>query len=436
MTGPLRWKVKAEHGQSMVIVTLAMVAVLAMCALAIDVGIWFEQHHQAQVAADAAALAAVQDLGQGNCQTSTQTQNEILSDVNAYGKTENGALTVTYACPYESSAYEVHVTASKTGPIFFSSLFGIPGPTITASAVARETTGTKTTTTTTAGDLAMFAMDTTCNITKGATGPGNGVTVTANGATINGAIQSEGALNLNGDSQTTFTGPTIEYKNGSGCLGSKKGTLPSGQPSFSTPTTTWPVCYTVPATVWSADSSSLPSCSDPASDQYAPVCTYTAGAANPPAGVTSASGGTDLTIDGNVTGVFCAPSGTITVASGTINAELFAQQVNSVPNTATLNYNPTQEGVDSQLLTYCMGPTTSGGGSPCTFGGNSSTYDGAVFVPNSFIVFTANTSDTGFLEAQDVAFEGNSSSGFVGTGGTTTTTTTTTTYGTAGALIQ
>ena len=60
-----------ERGQSLVIVTLAMVVVLGMAAVAIDVATWYQKHHQAQVAADAAALAGANCMATGSCTSSS-----------------------------------------------------------------------------------------------------------------------------------------------------------------------------------------------------------------------------------------------------------------------------------------------------------------------------------------------------------------------------
>ena len=69
-----------EAGQSLVILALAMVVMLGMAALGIDVATWYTEHHQTQVVADSAALAAANCLAHPNvgpsgasCSSSTDT---------------------------------------------------------------------------------------------------------------------------------------------------------------------------------------------------------------------------------------------------------------------------------------------------------------------------------------------------------------------------
>ena len=53
---PLRGR-DSERGQALILTSLCMVVVLVMSAVSIDVAQWYQKHHQAQVAADAAACS-------------------------------------------------------------------------------------------------------------------------------------------------------------------------------------------------------------------------------------------------------------------------------------------------------------------------------------------------------------------------------------------
>ena len=55
-----------EAGQSLVVLSLSMVVMLGMAALGIDVASWYAKHHQTQVVADSAALAAANCLAHPN----------------------------------------------------------------------------------------------------------------------------------------------------------------------------------------------------------------------------------------------------------------------------------------------------------------------------------------------------------------------------------
>src|SRR3970282_1738548 len=56
---------RGERGQTLVLAVLAMAVLLGFTAMAIDVGLAFQERRNAQNGADAAALAAAQDLRSG-----------------------------------------------------------------------------------------------------------------------------------------------------------------------------------------------------------------------------------------------------------------------------------------------------------------------------------------------------------------------------------
>ncbi len=90
----LRRARREESGQSLIIVAFAMVVVIGISAMAIDVASWYVKHHQAQVVADAAALAAANCLANPNkgpapqCTSGTDTTT-ATTVAQAYG-TDNG----------------------------------------------------------------------------------------------------------------------------------------------------------------------------------------------------------------------------------------------------------------------------------------------------------------------------------------------------------
>jgi uncharacterized membrane protein len=59
-TGTLSRARKRESGQTIVLVAISIVALLAMAALAVDVATLYTAHNEAQRTADAAALAGAQ----------------------------------------------------------------------------------------------------------------------------------------------------------------------------------------------------------------------------------------------------------------------------------------------------------------------------------------------------------------------------------------
>jgi len=119
-----------QRGQSLVVITLFMMSLLGMAAMAIDVGSWYQTKRSLQADADSAALAGVASLpaGWSYAQTAAQTY---------YAKNGLGSDSVTYTNPtVNSSGDSVRVTATRTLPSFFAKLFGHSSVTITASSQA------------------------------------------------------------------------------------------------------------------------------------------------------------------------------------------------------------------------------------------------------------------------------------------------------------
>jgi hypothetical protein len=208
-----------QRGQSLIVVSLSMVVVLGVSALAIDVGTWYVKHHQDQVIADSAALAAANCLAHPNSGPNTSTMPQCTSGTDT---TDAETVAVAYAArnglaindsdvDVNTSADTVQVTASSTAPAFFANLFGIRSTTQSANATAGWTSGGPTPCTTTlesAGKCAaIYAAGTSCS------GTGNGVMFGGDGAgatiTVTGGVQTEGQLSVsNGTysaSSTTVT---------------------------------------------------------------------------------------------------------------------------------------------------------------------------------------------------------------------------------------
>jgi Flp pilus assembly protein TadG len=130
-----------DGGQSLVIISLSMVVMLGMAALAIDVANWYTKHHQAQVVADSAALAAANCLAHPNvgvsgssCSSSTDVTDAravAIAYAAANGVTISGSQVVI-----DTSSYKVTVNASAPTPTMFASVFGVHNTSETATAAA------------------------------------------------------------------------------------------------------------------------------------------------------------------------------------------------------------------------------------------------------------------------------------------------------------
>jgi Flp pilus assembly protein TadG len=407
----LRRSWRDERGAVMVIAIGIMVAMLGMAALAIDLGSLWQTRGQAQSAADAAVLAAVQDLPASPTTAGTDAQSYVTKNI-------PGA-TATVTTPYGGSASEIKVTVTKTAPTFFAKALGISSETISATAVAKVTPGVTSCATPGTGCYAMFAMDQSC--------AGNPIFL-GGGTHIIGGLTSNGSLNVGGGG-STFGNTT--YGNGSGCTvrpagwASQNNTFTSG-PTAKAPTLSWPVNFATdfPACVGAACTgpSGTPSfCtqattatseylhtynpSNLVSNQiYCDVGTGTAATPTTWNGAIEVAGGPiessfvggTVKIDGGTTLTACGYS-----TSGYAVAGCSA----AVPVPATTNYP----------LVYAVGTGTSIDDSA-----GGTTFHGDMFAPNGTANIGGGTWTT-FVEAFDVSAAGG---GFTGDGPSDTGTTT------------
>jgi Flp pilus assembly protein TadG len=115
----------SERGQSLVLITVFMMSLLGMAAMAIDAGSWYQDRRHLQDDADAAALAGAAYIPAGS-QSSSATTN--------FNKNKMTGETATVTTPTYDS-----VTVSVTYPAtsYFARLFGITSATITATATAK-----------------------------------------------------------------------------------------------------------------------------------------------------------------------------------------------------------------------------------------------------------------------------------------------------------
>ena len=123
-----------QRGQSMVLTLVFMIALMAMATAVLDVGSWYRTHRHTQATADAAALAAAQELPEFPADAATTAVD--------YGN-QNGGGVQSQDVELSSSVVAndtVKVTARKNAPGFLSRLFGIDSLTARAAAKARSGT--------------------------------------------------------------------------------------------------------------------------------------------------------------------------------------------------------------------------------------------------------------------------------------------------------
>jgi Flp pilus assembly protein TadG len=119
----------SQRGQTLVLITVFMMALLGMCALAIDVGSWYQQKRAIQSAADAGALAGAAYLNSGWSSATAAAGSEFTK--NLHGAT----LTYTPSSVYVSND-SITVTATAPAQSFFAKAFTSKAVTVKAVATA------------------------------------------------------------------------------------------------------------------------------------------------------------------------------------------------------------------------------------------------------------------------------------------------------------
>src|SRR5262245_34419694 len=109
---------EAQRGQTLALVTVFMFSLLGMCALAVDVGSWYQQKRSAQSAADASALAGAPFLGVNWATAQSHATSEFTTNAKS-GDTATYTNTTTYVA---NDTIQVQVT--RPAPSYFAKVFG------------------------------------------------------------------------------------------------------------------------------------------------------------------------------------------------------------------------------------------------------------------------------------------------------------------------
>jgi Flp pilus assembly protein TadG len=119
-------RVADDRGSVIVMVVLLLTALLAISALAVDVGSWYTAKRKLQATADAAVLAGAQDLPDTGAASSSAT---------TYANANNSGLD-SWTPTFPDSA-TIDVSLAKSTPAIFSKLVGINAKTVHAHARAQ-----------------------------------------------------------------------------------------------------------------------------------------------------------------------------------------------------------------------------------------------------------------------------------------------------------
>ena len=426
---------REEHGTVIFISAAAMFMLMAMSALAVDTARWYQRHHQAQVAADAASLAAANCLANAGfgktCTSGTDTTDAIA--VAQTIASDNGVTLTTSQFSFAGGKVTINdgasagsvfagiagintvslsanasagfrpgtvSTSTSTYPTTITTTGTITNPVTTTTPIVTTTPTTTTQTVTTpvtGSPLVMFAMDTNC--------ADNGVYQQGGSTVINGGVFSNSSifLDVGGSSYQSLT-----YGAGAGCkatIEGDSGVCPNCSPSAAAaPITSWPVPY-------GSSADPLPACTN----TYTGSGTWSIG--NQPTSTPQ---------------VFCYPGGTILLTgwgNGYMDDTFLCGSISMQGGGVGMS---AEDYPANKLLVYATGT-----GTAAMLTNGAGTMKGDIFTPNGTVGFNSGSNSfTGLLEGLDVNFSGGGNGigdgpttyGFVTSTQTVTTAQTTTTY--------
>jgi Putative Flp pilus-assembly TadE/G-like len=140
----LRRFVKDESGQVLVLTLLTMSILMAMMALAIDVGLLFRARRVAQTAADAGAMAGALEWNY-NGSANVASLARAAEGNNGITNTATNVhvnMSPNITSPYHNTFGYVEVIVSQPNPTYFMSMFNFSPLNVTAKGVAGITPGT------------------------------------------------------------------------------------------------------------------------------------------------------------------------------------------------------------------------------------------------------------------------------------------------------
>jgi len=423
-----------ERGQTLVVVALAMVVMVGMLALAVDVASWYQKRHQAQLAADAAALAAAHCLASTNC-TSTAPGGDAALVATTYAAANGVPLTSTNQVSFDSST--VTVSETTPAPVFFGAVAGIHSVTASTAAAAKwSTTSSSACTTPGLGCYAIFAsasVPITAGVSSCSTSSssqplpyGSGVYFNGAGDVVTGSVHSNASIYFNGGSQTL--GPTT-YGNGTGCqtkTGGSGDTFSSG-PAAEAPITTWPDDYSQVLTA--CGGSGQVACTGP--NGTPSYCTKSKASYTFGNGADAIATNNVYCATGTIGSTWSTPSGaqvTVSASDPTTWNGLIEFQSGTLGSSSTPIYGTWISGkidVDHQAF---LAPQSSTPGYPLFYSagyglcssatdgaicmpGQNSQLTGALFAPNGEINFNGAGSTSNFLEGAYVNLTGGTFNG-------------------------
>ena len=127
-----RFRWRGESGQGLVVGTLVMVMILGFAAMTVDVGLFLHEKRELQNAADAAALAGVQELPFSAADAEFIAQE--WAENNGIGADELEAIEISTTHVANDT---ITVRVKRDVPFIFARVLGLSGDTMRADATAR-----------------------------------------------------------------------------------------------------------------------------------------------------------------------------------------------------------------------------------------------------------------------------------------------------------
>jgi Flp pilus assembly protein TadG len=407
---------REQRGAILVIVSMSLVVLLGMTALAIDLSSFYKAQRQAQTAADAGALAGAEDLARSSTSASSDATTLARQNYPGANVTADAASTVN----------QITVNVSASTPTFFGKILGLGNETVGARAVAGPTTG-RSCSNPAAGSAncdAIFARDTSCSPAP--------ISLSGGGLNIQGGIWSDGSVSQTGGN-STFSGP-LTVGNGSGCAWT--GSTGGAQPVSAVPTT-WPIDYGLdfhPCTgaactgpIPAGGTTHTPSFCTQASTvlSWSPATVtsgniYCAVGSGTPSDPSTWNGALTITLVGGTTEA--------SYVGGTVSVHFSSSATMEPCGYASAGYTasgcnaavPSPSVTTNYPLVYAV---ATGSSATLSGGAGSGTIIGDVFAPNGLLSFGGGgAASIGFLEGLDVSVSGG---GLSGDGPSTTSSTTT-----------
>jgi Flp pilus assembly protein TadG len=206
-----------ERGQVLVMFVVFLVGILATAALVVDVGHIFQLRRHLQASADAAALAAAQELP--DTSVATVVANDYSASAGGRNERSNLPPVTTQVTFPNPAGSKVKVTQTATANVFFGGIVGFGGFNVTATAVASkssQSTGTP---------VAVYVHE----LCAAATG-NKGFIAAGRNMRIEGAIHVNGQFTI-GSEAFNAVGPATVYRPNAGSpLGPAQGSCSGSAP--------------------------------------------------------------------------------------------------------------------------------------------------------------------------------------------------------------